>query len=157
MNIKTLLPIVSEDDYNAALAQVEEYFDHEPARGTAEAHHFDALTTLIERYEEDHWRIDPPSDPIKSIEAFMDLTGRSQTDLAELLNSRSRASELLNRRRPLTLEMIVKLIGDWDMPPELLFPKRKKRKRTGLGAHAVRGRVPKAHKPVAKRSGRSVA
>jgi HTH-type transcriptional regulator/antitoxin HigA len=157
MNAKPLLPIVSEDDYNAALALVEEYFDREPARGTAEAHHFDALTTLIERYEDDHWRIDPPSDPIKAIEAFMDLTGRSQTDLAELLNSRSRASELLNRRRRLTLEMIVRLIDDWDMPPALLFPKEKKQRRTGPGAHAARARVPKARKAAARRSGRNVA
>jgi HTH-type transcriptional regulator/antitoxin HigA len=75
---------------------------------------------LIEAYERERWPIDPP-DPVEAIRYCMEQQGRSQSDLAVLLGSRSRASEILSRRRPLTLEMVRKLHLEWGIPAESLL------------------------------------
>ena len=112
-------PIRNEADYDWALAEVERYFDAEPERGTPEADRFDVLAALIEGYEGREWPIDPP-DPVAAIQSFMDMRGLDQGDLAELLGSRSRASEVLRRKRALTLDMIHRLNTVWGMPADLL-------------------------------------
>ena len=80
----------------------------------------DILVTLVVAYEEKRWPIEP-LDPIETIFGHMDLTDRTQADLAKLLGSRSRASEILNRKRALTVEMIHKLQSEWGIPAELLI------------------------------------
>jgi HTH-type transcriptional regulator/antitoxin HigA len=105
MNIR---PIRTEEDYDAALREIAPYFDREPESGSPEADRFDVLATLIEAYEREHWPIEPP-DPVEAIRYRMEQQGYTQADLAALLGSRSRASGILKRRRPLTLEMIRKL------------------------------------------------
>lgn len=113
-------PIRNETDYEAALEEIERYFEHEPASGTPEADRFDILAILIGAYEREHWPIDPP-EPIEAIQCYMEQRGYTQSDLADLLGSRSRASEILNRRRPLTMEMAWKLHREWGLPAESLI------------------------------------
>jgi len=78
------------------------------------------LAALIEAYEAKHWPIDPP-DPVEAIRYRMDLSGWRQVDLALLLGSRSRASEIMRRKRPLTMEQAWKLHREWNIPAEILL------------------------------------
>ena len=107
--------IRTEADYEWALAEIERYFDNEPALGTPESDRFEIISTLIEAYEAEHWPIEP-ADPVETIKYAMEITGRTQTDLANLLGSKSRASEILKRKRPLTLGMVNKLHQEWRIP-----------------------------------------
>ena len=115
MNVK---PIRVEADYDAALAEVEHLMDAKP--GTRKGDRLDVLVTLIEAYEEKRWRIDPP-DPIEAIKLRMDQRGLTRRDLEKVLGSRGRVSEILNRRRPLTLEMIRRLHRELGIPAESLI------------------------------------
>lgn len=111
--------IRNEKDYDWALAEIAGYFDEEPRPGTAAAERFDVLAALIEAYENRRWPIDAP-DPIEAIKYRMEVSGYTPADLARLLGSRPRASEILNRRRPLTMEMAYKLSRRWNIPAESL-------------------------------------
>jgi len=113
-------PIRNEADYEWALAEIEQYFDQEPARGTPEADRFEVLADLIEVYEARHWPIEH-AHPIEMIEYRMELGGFQAKDLAEVLGSKSRASEILNRKRPITLDMARKLHDAWGIPAEVLI------------------------------------
>jgi HTH-type transcriptional regulator/antitoxin HigA len=113
-------PIHNERDYNWALKEIERYFDRKPRRGTAAAARFDILAALIEAYEAKHWPIDPP-DAIEAIRFRMQHSGLKQADLARLLGSRSRASEIMNRRRLLTMEQARKLNAEWRIPADVLL------------------------------------
>jgi HTH-type transcriptional regulator/antitoxin HigA len=113
-------PLRNEADYDWALAEVEAYFDVPPVPGTAEAERFDVLAALIESYEAHHWPIDPP-DPVTAIQARMEQAGYTQSDLAVLLGSRSRASEILARRRGLTMEQAYRLHRHWNIPAAALL------------------------------------
>lgn len=119
--MNNIRPIHNEADYDAALKEVEQYFDKEPQRGTPEGDRFEVLLALIGAYEQEHWRIDPPDDPVDAIEGVMEFKGYTQTDLAKLLNSRPRASEILNRKRPLTMEQAYVLHRTWGVPAESLI------------------------------------
>jgi HTH-type transcriptional regulator/antitoxin HigA len=112
-------PIRSEAEYKAALAEIEAYFDREPEENTPEADRFDLLTLLIEAYEEQHHPIGPPH-PIGMIRHRMRTAGYTQADLADLFGSRARASEVLARKRRLTLPMIWKLSRQWKIPADAL-------------------------------------
>lgn len=111
--------IRNDADLAWALAQVSRYFDNPPAFGTPEADRFDILSDLIEAYEDKHYSIDAP-EPVELIKAHMEMTGRNQAELAVLLGSRSRASEVLNKKRALTVDMIYKLHKEWGIPAEYL-------------------------------------
>ncbi len=113
-------PIRTEADYDWALAEIERYFEHEPQSGTIAADRFDVLSALIEAYENRHWPIDPP-DPIEAIKYRMELGSFQAKDLAEILGSKSRASEVLNRKRPITLDMARRLHDAWGIPAEVLI------------------------------------
>jgi HTH-type transcriptional regulator/antitoxin HigA len=113
-------PIRTEADYDAALKEIELYFKSEPAPGSPEADRFDVLAALIVAYERECWPVDPP-DPVEAIRYCMEQRGYTQSDLATLIGSRSRASEVLSRRRSLTLEMVRKLHGEWGIPAESLL------------------------------------
>lgn len=115
-----IAPIRTERDYNRALKAIAQYFEHEPRRGTPEADRFDVLAALIEAYEAKRWPIDPP-DAIAAIRFRMEQSGLGQADLARLLGSRSRASEILRGKRPLTLEQAWKLHREWHIPAEALL------------------------------------
>ena len=98
-----LKPIRTEDDYDKAIARLEKIFDSEP--GTKDGDELEILAMLIEDYEDKHYPIGPP-DPIEAIKFRMDQMGLRQKDLGEILGHKSRASEILNRKRKLTLSMI---------------------------------------------------
>ena len=119
-------PIRTEADYDWALAEVTRYFESEPARGSPDGDRFEVLLTLLEVYENRLFSIEAP-DPAEAIAYWMELRGKSQADLAELLGSRSRASEILARKRSLSLDMISRLHEAWGVPVEFLLPARKDR------------------------------
>jgi HTH-type transcriptional regulator/antitoxin HigA len=109
----------TEADYEAALAEYERYFDDEPAEGSAEADRFELLGLVIAKYEEEHAPI-PAAAPLDVLRFAMEQQGHAQSDLAALLGSRSRASEILNGRRDLTLAQIRTLAKAWRIPANLL-------------------------------------
>ena len=113
-------PLRTEADYEAALAAIAPFFEHEPEPGSARADEFDLLALVIADYERRHWPIDPP-DPVDAIRYRMEAGGFSQADLGRLLGSRQRASDILNRKRPLTMRMAAKLHREWGVPAEALF------------------------------------
>ena len=113
-------PLRTEADYDWALAEIARYFQQPPAPDTPEAARFDVLAALIESYEAKHWPIDAP-DPVEAIRARMQEAGYTQADLVRLLGSRSRASEILGRRRGLTMEQAYRLYRDWHIPAEALI------------------------------------
>lgn len=113
-------PIRSEAEYDAALREIEHYFDKEPKPGSPESDRFDMLALVIGDYEKKRWPIEAPN-AIKSIKYRINLSGFRQTDLAKLIGSRSRASEILNLRRPMTLDVIWMLVTKWAIPAESLI------------------------------------
>jgi HTH-type transcriptional regulator/antitoxin HigA len=125
---KVIRPLRSEADYDAALAEIERYFDKEPKAGTAEADRFDLLALVIEDYEKKHWPIEPP-DPVDAIRYRMDTAGFGQNDLGRLLGSRQRASDILSRKRRLTMQMAWRLHRDWGIPAEALIQPSTERRR----------------------------
>lgn len=112
-------PIKTEADLDWALEEVKRYFEVPPLADSPEADRFDVLTTLIEAYE-DRYHPVPLLDPVETIRGYLEMSGRTQADLAALLGSRSRASEILNRKRALTMEMAQKLNREWGIPAETL-------------------------------------
>ena len=118
----TLLPIRSEDDYRAALKQVEQFFDaaQEPDPDSEEGAFFEALMTLVEAYERKHYPISPP-DPIEAIKFRMDQNGISIKDLEPIIGKSNRVYEVLNRKRPLTFAMIRRLHSALGIPAEVLI------------------------------------
>lgn len=112
-------PIRTEADYDAAVAEIERLWGAEP--GTDDGDKVDILATLVEKYEGEHWPIDTSRvDPIDMLNYLINEGGHTQAELAELLGSRSRASEILNKRRALTVEMIFRICEAWKVPAELL-------------------------------------
>src|SRR5260221_4848702 len=96
-------PIHTEADYDAALVEIDRYFVNDPTRGTPEGDHFEILLALIGAYERENWAIEAP-DTVGAIKEVMSLKGYTQKTLAEVLGSSSRASEILNRKRGLTMD-----------------------------------------------------
>ena len=115
-----LCPLRTEADYDAALEEIERYFDNEPKPGTPEADRFDLLALVIEDYERKRWPIEPPN-VIDAIRYRMETAGYSQADLGRLLGSRQRASEILTKKRALTMRMAWKLHREWEIPAEALI------------------------------------
>ena len=115
MDIK---PIRNEADYDAALQAVDGLMGVSPS--TPEADTLEVLVTLVEDYEKRRWPVDAP-DPVAMIEHVMEARGYVQKDLAVLIGSQPHASEVLNRRRPLTLHMIRTLSAEWKLPAEALL------------------------------------
>ena len=124
---RPIRPLRSEADYEAALDDIEAYFDDEPRPGTAAADRFDLLALVIEDYEIKRWPIEPP-DAVDAIRYRMETGGYTQADLGRLLGSRQRASDILRRRRRLTMQMAWKLYHDWGIPAEALIQPSGKRR-----------------------------
>ncbi|CDZ67122.1 transcriptional regulator [Neorhizobium galegae] len=111
-------PIRTEEDHTNALREIEVLWGAE--NGSPEGNKLDVLITLVDRYEDEHYPIGA-SHPIEVIKLHMEMTGRSQADLASLIGSTSRASEVLKKRRALTLDMVHKLNKGWGIPAECLI------------------------------------
>ncbi len=113
-----LRPIKTETDYQEALQEIEVLFNAAP--NTLEYDRLDVLSTLVEAYEKVHFPIEIP-DPIEAIQYYMETHGWSRRDLEPCLGSRARVSEVLSRKRYLTLEMIRKLNQELGIPAEILI------------------------------------
>lgn len=113
----TIRPIRNEEDYETALEEIEQLWD--VASGTPEADRLEVLVTLVEAYEAEHYPI-PAPDPIELILHVMEARGLTRRDLEPYLGSRARVSEVLNRRRPLSLAMIRKLQAGLGLPADAL-------------------------------------
>ncbi len=111
-------PIKSEADYEETLAEIEKLFDAKP--GTPEADRLGILTVLVEDYEDQHYPI-PLPDPVEAIRYYLESRGLTRKDLESHLGSRARISEILNRKRPLSLEMIRRLHESLGIPAEVLI------------------------------------
>lgn len=110
--------IKTEKDYEQALSRLEEIF-HAPA-DTPEGDEAEVLSILIEKYEDKHYPIEAP-DPIEAIKFRMEQMGMRKKDLAEVIGYKSRVSEVLSRRRKLTLKMIRNLHEKMNIPYESLM------------------------------------
>jgi HTH-type transcriptional regulator / antitoxin HigA len=110
-------PIRTDADHAAVLREIEVLWG--AAENTPEGDRLDVLATLVDAYEETRWPI-ADLDPVETIEAAMAREGLTQADLAALLGSKSRASEILRRKRPLTLPMIRRIAREWRVPEALL-------------------------------------
>jgi HTH-type transcriptional regulator/antitoxin HigA len=111
-------PIRTSRDHEAALARIESLWGSK--RNTPRGDEFEVLAALVEMYEEEHIPI-PPPDPIAAVLFRMEQLGLTRTDLSLLLGSASRASEILSRKRPLTVGMMKILHQEWGVPAESLL------------------------------------
>jgi HTH-type transcriptional regulator/antitoxin HigA len=117
-----ITPIKSESDYNAALIEVHKLMDVQP--NTAEGDYLDVLVTLIEAYEARYFPIDFP-DPIEAIKFRMEQQGLNQKALEPMIGQRSHVSEVLAKKRSLSLRMIRKLHQKLDIPSSSLIKEYK--------------------------------
>jgi HTH-type transcriptional regulator/antitoxin HigA len=109
--------IKTEKDYEKALKRLEVIFDALP--GTKEGDEAEILSILIEKYEDVHYPMEAP-DPIEAIKFRMEQMGYKQKDLADIIGYKGRVSEILNRKRKLSLDMIRKLHHKLNIPLESL-------------------------------------
>lgn len=109
-----------EKQYRAALTEVERLAADDPVPGTTEGDRLELLAKLVEDYEKERFKFDRP-DPVEAILFRMEEQGLRQKDIAEILGGKNRASEVLSRKRPLTLQMIRALHEKLAIPPELLI------------------------------------
>lgn len=113
-----IAPIRTEKDYQKALERLEAIFDAK--RGTKEGDELEILSILIDNYENEHFPIEMP-DPISAIRFRMEQMGLKQKDLVEMIGFKSRVSEIMNKKRKLTLEMIRNLNDKLRIPTEVLI------------------------------------
>lgn len=111
-------PIKTSADYNQALKRLEHIFDAK--NETPEGDELEVLAILIDEYEKEQFPIELP-DPIEAIKFRMEQMGYTQNDLATIVGLKSRASEILNRKRKLSLEMIRKLHEELNIPTDVLI------------------------------------
>ncbi|MEX2531621.1 MAG: transcriptional regulator [Gemmatimonadota bacterium] len=129
----TVRPIRSEEDYETVLAEIDELMDAAP--GTPRGDRLDVLATLVEAYEARHWDIELP-DPVEAIRVRMEHKNLRQVDLVPMIGSRGRVSEVLSRKRDLTLPMIRRLAKGLDLGADVLIqePPRPRSRRATSGS-----------------------
>jgi HTH-type transcriptional regulator/antitoxin HigA len=115
MSIK---PIKTKKEYQKAMERLEMLFNAK--KGTEEGDELEVLSILIEKYEDEYFPIELP-DPIEAIKFRMDQLGYNQGDLARVIGLKSRASEILNRKRKLSLDMIRELHEKLHIPTDVLI------------------------------------
>src|SRR5919109_1083326 len=116
--MERLKPIKTKADYARAMAEIEKLWGAKS--GTPEGDRLDILATLVDAYESEHYPMDPP-DPIEAIKFRMEQQGLTRKDLERVLGSRTRVSEVLNRKRGLSIDMIRKLHDRLQIPAEVLI------------------------------------
>lgn len=113
-------PIHTEGDYKAALMEISALMEADPELGSAEGDLLDVLTTLVQAYEARHVKIDAP-DAVEAIKFRMEQSGMSVKDLESIIGKSNRVYEVLNRKRPLTLNMIRRLHRQLGIPAQVLI------------------------------------
>lgn len=111
-------PIKTEQDYNNSIKRIQDLWGSK--KDTPEGDEMDLLVTLVEAYEMKHFPIAPP-DPIDAIKFRMEQMGMTKADMVKYLGSQSRVSEILNRKRNLTLKMVKSLYKGLKIPAEILL------------------------------------
>lgn len=111
-------PVRNDQDHERALTEIERLWNAAP--GTPDHDRLEVLATLVDDYESRRWPIDPP-DPIEMLEYAMEQRGLTRKDLEPAIGSRARVSEILNRRRHLTLKMAWRLHQAFGIPAESLI------------------------------------
>ncbi len=114
----TVKPIKTKKDYSQAMARLEVLFDAK--KNTPEGDELEVLSILIEKYEDDQFPLELP-DPVEAIKFRMEQLGYNQVDLANVVGLKSRASEILNRKRKLSLDIIRKLHDKLNIPTDVLI------------------------------------
>lgn len=114
----TIKPIKTKSDYQNALIRLEVIFEAKP--GSPEGDELEVLSILVDNYEKEKFPVGFP-DPIEAIKFRMEQLGYNQNDLAKVVGLKSRASEILNKKRKLNLEMIRSLHKQLDIPTEVLI------------------------------------
>ncbi len=114
----TVKPIKTKKDYNQALERLETIFDAK--KNSKEGDELEILSILIEKYEDENFPIGFP-DPIEAIKFRMEQLGYNQADLAQVVGLKSRASEILNKKRKLSIEMIRQLHDKLKIPTDVLI------------------------------------
>lgn len=114
----TISPIRNEDDYKAALRQIESLMDAK--ENTIDGDRLDVLVTLVEAYEHKNFPMDLP-DPVAAIKFYMEQNNMTPKDLESVIGRRNRVYEVLNHKRQLTLKMIRNLHGQFGIPAESLI------------------------------------
>jgi len=114
----TIKPIKTKKDYNAAIERLEKIFDAK--KSSPEGDELEVLGILIEKYEDEHFPIGLP-DPIEAIKFRMEQLGYTQADLAKVVGLQSRASEILNKKRKLSIDMIRQLHSKLKIPTDVLI------------------------------------
>ena len=114
----TIKPIKTKKDYQQALARLEIIFDAK--KGTAKGDELEILGMLVDNYENEKFPIGFP-DTIEAIKFRMEQLGYNQSDLANVVGLKSRASEILNKKRKLTLDMIRNLHNTLNIPTDVLI------------------------------------
>jgi HTH-type transcriptional regulator / antitoxin HigA len=113
-------PIKDDKDYERVLARIDALMEKDPAIGTKESDELEVLVLLVEKYEEKHWHIAEP-DPVEAIRFRMEQMGLKQKDLEPYIGSKSKVSEVLNRKKSLSLAMIKNLYSGLHIPLEVLI------------------------------------
>ena len=116
--------IKTEEDYEKALSVIDTLLGAPSC--SEEAERLELVSILVEDYENKHYKIDTP-DPIEAVKQRVEQLGLTRKDLEKSIGSRSRVSEVLNRKRTLTLAMIKKLNRDLNIPAEILIQDFKKK------------------------------
>jgi len=111
-----IFPIRNDEDHRNAVRQIEQLWDAQ--EGSEDFNRLDIIATLVDAYEARRWPM-ADLDPVDTIKAEMELNGRTLTDLTKVIG-KSRATEILKRRRPLTLSMIRKIHEAWRIPADRL-------------------------------------
>ena len=111
-------PIRNDQDHEAALREIERLWG--AASGSVEGDRLDVLATLVDRYEEERFPL-PSADPVAVIRHVMESRGYTLRDFAQVLGSQPRASEILSRKRGLSLAHIRKVSRSWNIPPAALI------------------------------------
>lgn len=116
--MKELRPIKTKVDYEAAIGEIGRLWG--AATGTPRGDRLDILATLVDAFEAEHYQMDPP-DPVEAIKFRMEQQGLTRKDLEQVLGTRGRVAEILNRRRPLSINMIRRLHTKLGIAAEVLI------------------------------------
>lgn len=113
-----LKPIHNDKEYDAALQEIDHLWDADA--GTPEGDALEIWVTLVEAYEKGRYEL-PPPDPIEALEYFLESRGWTRKELEPYIGNRGRVSEIMNRKRPLTLAMIRRLEQATGIPASILI------------------------------------
>jgi HTH-type transcriptional regulator / antitoxin HigA len=130
-------PIRTETDYERAIQEIAALIELDPAPDTPEGERLEVLALLVQDYEAKHYPIPAPDDPVEVIIFYMEKNGLSRKDLEAYLGDKARVSDILNRRRSLSLAMIRRLSQGLGIPADLLINPSSRRHRQRSGGARV--------------------